>query len=129
VAAPGLIHDLLKNPGYTSVLNGSGTYINQIAGNFQTAPLRSIKRASPRKYPFGVLTEADINAMGNSTRRRRARGRVLFDLNRDYKNNYWFKPTSASSVSSPTVSASKLPIRCTTGFIQQPVGLNLRVVL
>ncbi|HWO00774.1 MAG TPA: carboxypeptidase regulatory-like domain-containing protein [Blastocatellia bacterium] len=77
----------LQIPAYTSVLNGSGIYINQVArtgipavGVYQTGVAQG-------KYPFGTLSEADINALGISTAAG-APGRVLFDLDRDYKNNY-----------------------------------------
>ncbi len=86
-------------PGYTSVLNGSGTYINQIAKNpaspaptvaalYQTGVFGNAGCNIPAgTYPFGVLTETQINCLGVSTAAGSA-GRVLFDLNPDYKNNY-----------------------------------------
>src|SRR6185369_7801928 len=76
-------------PGYTSVLNGSGQYINQIsksplngvatlygAGVAGNAPC-NVAHAAP---PFGVLTEAPLTSLGTATRQG-APGRVLFPLN------------------------------------------------
>src|SRR6266851_3074089 len=60
-------------PGYTSILNGSGTYINQIAKNpgspaptvaalYGAGVAGSTTCSIPANtYPFGVLTEAQIN--------------------------------------------------------------------
>jgi len=83
-------------PGYTSILNGSGTYINQISKSplnavhtfYQNGALGNAGcNIAAGTYPFGVLTEAQVNCLGTSTAKG-APGRVLFDLNPDYKNNY-----------------------------------------
>jgi hypothetical protein len=76
-------------PGYTSVLNGSGKYINQIS----KSPLNGVStfyqagvngnagcNIPAGTYPFGVLTEAQINCLGTPTAAGAA-GRVLFELN------------------------------------------------
>ena len=67
----------MQIPGYTSVLSGSGNYINQIVrtGN---AGLPTVFNASAAgvwqaginqgKYPLSILTETDIRALGNAIR-------------------------------------------------------------
>src|SRR5262245_18379489 len=126
----------IQIPGYTSVLNGSGKYINQIVrtGNARlssTPPVFNLSAAvvyqagiNQGKYPFSVLTEADINALGISTAAGAA-GRVLFELNPDYKNNY----TIQSNLGIQRQITGNLSLEVTYQMyhglhIQQPVGLN-----
>jgi len=120
-------------PGYTSVLNGSGQYINQIS----KSPLNGVAtlygagvigssacNIPAGTLPFGVLTEAQINCLGTSTARG-APGRVLFELNPDYKNNY----TIQANIGIQREIAKNLSIEVAYQMyhglhIQQPVGLN-----
>jgi hypothetical protein len=75
----------------TNLLNDSGKFINQI---FKT-PLDGAQSpaaiwgagVAAGKLPFQALTEADINALGISTGQG-SPGRVVFDADPDYKNNY-----------------------------------------
>jgi len=75
----------------TNLLNDSGQFINQI---FKT-PLDGVQApaaiwgagVAAGKLPFTALTEADINALGIATGQGSA-GRVVFDADPDYKNNY-----------------------------------------
>jgi len=128
-------------PGYTSVLNGSGKYINQIvrtgnaglptvfnasaAGVYQAGVLGNAA-ASIRAgtYPFGVLTDAQINALGISTAAG-ASGRVLFDLNPDYKNNYAIQANLGLQRQISADLSLEVAYQMYHGLhIQQPVGLN-----
>ncbi|MEK6302674.1 MAG: carboxypeptidase regulatory-like domain-containing protein [Acidobacteriota bacterium] len=115
----------LQIPAYTSVLNGSGTYINQIARNFATgAPAIYQAGVAQGKYPFGVLSEADINALGISTAVG-APGRVLFDLDRDYKNNYSIQANLGIQRQLSSNLSIELAYQMYHGLhIQQPVPLN-----
>jgi hypothetical protein len=120
-------------PGYTSILNGSGTYINQIArtGN---AGLPAVFIASAAgvwqaginqgKYPFSILTQADINALGIATTAG-APGRVLFDLNPDYKNNYAIQANLGIQRQLSRNMSLEVVYQMYHGLhIQQPVPLN-----
>jgi hypothetical protein len=120
-------------PGYTSILNGSGRYINQIVrtGN---AGLPAVFNASAAgvwqaginqgKYPFSVLTEAEIRALGISTAAG-APGRVLFDLNPDYKNNYAIQANLGIQRQITNNLSLEVAYQMYHGLhIQQPVGLN-----
>jgi len=112
-------------PGYTSVLNGSGKYINQIA----RSPLNGVTAVwqagiAQGKYPFSILTEADINALGISTAAG-APGRVLFDLNPDYKNNYAVQANLGIQRQLTNSISFEVAYQMYHGVhIQQPVGLN-----
>jgi len=112
-------------PGYTSVLNGSGKYINQIA----RSPLNGVAAVwqagiAQGKYPFSVLTEADVNALGISTAAG-APGRVLFDLNPDYKNNYAIQANLGIQRQLSNSMSIEIAYQMYHGLhIQQPVGLN-----
>ena len=123
-------------PGYTSVLNGSGIYINQIArsGNAGLSSNPPVFIASAAgvyqagiaqgKYPFSVMTEADIKALGISTAAG-APGRVLFDLNPDYKNNYALQANFGIQREIMPNLSLELAYQMYHGLhIQQPVGLN-----
>ena len=91
----------LQIPGYTSVLNGSGTYINQIARSSTAAAAvyqAGIGARSP-KYPFSIMTEADINASGFRLQPGR-RAASSSSLIRTTKTTIRFKPTSGSSARS-----------------------------
>jgi Carboxypeptidase regulatory-like domain/TonB-dependent Receptor Plug Domain len=123
----------LQIPGYTSVLNGSGDYINQVArtGNAGLPTVFNASAAgvyqaglSQGKYPFGVLTEADINALGISTAAG-APGRVLFELNPDYKNNYAIQANLGIQRQITGNLSIEIAYQMYHGLhIQQPVGLN-----
>jgi hypothetical protein len=115
------------------VLNGSGQFINQIVrtGN---AGLPAVFNASAAgvyqaglnqgKYPFSVLTEADINALGISTAAG-APGRVLFDLNPDYKNNYSIQANLGIQRQITNNLSVEIAYQMYHGLhVQQPVGLN-----
>src|SRR6185436_3007384 len=112
-------------PGYTSVLNGSGKYINQIA----RSPLNGVVAVwqagiAQGKYPFSVLSEADINALGISIAAG-APGRVLVDLNPDYKNNYAIQANLGIQRQLTHNMSLEVAYQMYHGLhIQQPVGLN-----
>ncbi len=117
-------------PGYTSVLNGSGNYINQIvrigAAGLQSAAGVWQAGVNQGKYPFSVLTEADINALlgAGSTAPGRP-GRVLFDLNPDYKNNYAIQANLGVQRQITGNLSIEVAYQMYHGLhIQQPVGLN-----
>jgi hypothetical protein len=128
-------------PGYTSVLNGSGKYINQIvrtgnaglptafnasaAGVYQAGALGNAAASiSAGTYPFGVLTEPQINALGIATAAG-ATGRVLFDLNPDYKNNYTIQANLGLQRQIAADLSLEVAYQMYHGLhIQQPVGLN-----
>ena len=123
----------LQIPGYTSILNGSGKYINQIVrtGN---AGLPTVLNASAAgiyqaglaqgKYPFSVLTEADIKALGISTAAGAA-GRVLFELNPDYQNNYAIQANLGIQRQIAGNLNIEIAYQMYHGLhIQQPVGIN-----
>src|SRR5215510_6548137 len=114
----------LQIPGYTSVLNGSGQYINQIARSGLSAATLYQTGIAQGRYPFGVLTEADINALGISTAAG-APGRVLFDLNPDYKNNYAIQANIGIQRQLTNNISVEVAYQMYHGVhIQQPVGLN-----
>jgi hypothetical protein len=120
-------------PGYTSVLNGSGQYINQIS----KSPLNGVAtlygagvvgnaacNIPAGTLPFGVLTEAQINCLGTSTAKG-APGRVLFELNPDYKNNYTVQANLGIQREIVKNLSIELAYQMYHGLhIQQPVGLN-----
>jgi hypothetical protein len=120
-------------PGYTSILNGSGTYINQIA----KSPLNGVTtiyqagangnsgcNIAAGTYPFGVLTEAQVNCLGTPTAAG-SPGRVLFDLNPDYKNNYSIQANLGIQREIMKDLSIDLAYQMYHGLhIQQPVGLN-----
>lgn len=120
-------------PGYTSVLNGSGTYINQIA----KSPLNGVTtiyqagangnagcNIAAGTYPFGVLTETQVNCLGTPTAAG-SPGRVLFDLNPDYKNNYSIQANLGIQRQIMKDLSIDLAYQMYHGLhIQQPVGLN-----
>ncbi len=128
-------------PGYTSVLNGSGQYINQIvrignaglptvfnasaAGVYQAGIFGNAAAGIPANtYPFGVLTQTQINALGIATTAG-APGRVLFDLNPDYKNNYAIQANLGIQRQLGTNLSIEVAYQMYHGLhIQQPVGLN-----
>ena len=114
----------LQIPAYTSVLNGSGTYINQIARSVTGAVAVYQAGIAQGKYPFGVLSEADINALGISTAAG-APGRVLFDLDRDYKNNYAIQANLGIQRQLADNLSLEIAYQMYHGLhIQQPVPLN-----
>ncbi len=120
-------------PGYTSILNGSGTYINQIA----KSPLNGVTtiygagangnagcNIPAGTYPFGVLTEAQINCLGTPTVAGAA-GRVLFDLNPNYKNNYAIQANLGIQRQITKDLSVEVAYQMYHGLhIQQPVALN-----
>ncbi len=131
-------------PGYTSILNGSGQYINQIvrtgnAGLSNVPPVFNASAAgvyqaginghaaagiAPGTYPFGVLTEAQINALLISTAAG-APGRVLFDLNPDYKNNYAIQANLGIQRQITSNLSIEVAYQMYHGLhIQQPVAVN-----
>lgn len=131
----------LQIPGYTSVLNGTGNYINQIvrtgnaglptvfnasaAGVYQAGIFGNAAANIPANtYPYGVLTQAQINGLGISTAPGAA-GRVLFDLNPDYKNNYAIQANLAIQRAITNNLSLEVAYQMYHGLhIQQPVGLN-----
>jgi hypothetical protein len=122
----------IQIPGYTSVLNGSGQFINQIARSGiranATLPLGAADiyqiGINQGKYPFSVLTEADINALNISTAAG-APGRVLFDLNPDYKNNYSIQANLGIQRQITNNLSIEIAYQMYHGLhVQQPVGLN-----
>lgn len=121
-------------PGYTSVLNGSGRYINQIVRTGNAGVSAGIFNASAAgvwqagiargKYPLSIMSEADINALGISTAAG-APGRVLFDLNPDYKNNYAIQANLGLQRQLGGNFSLEVAYQMYHGLhIQQPVGLN-----
>ncbi len=131
----------LQIPGYTSVLNGSGNYINQIvrtgnaglptvfnasaAGVYQAGIFGNAAANIPANtYPYGVLTQAQVNGLGISTAAG-APGRVLFDLNPDYKNNYAIQANLGIQRAITNNLSLEIAYQMYHGLhIQQPVGLN-----
>ncbi len=123
----------IQIPGYTSVLNGSGQFINQIS----KSPLNGVAtlyqagvngnapcNIAPGTYPFGVLTEAQINCLGTPTAAG-APGRVLFDLNPDYKNNYSIQANLGIQRQITNNLSIEIAYQMYHGLhVQQPVGLN-----
>ena len=123
----------IQIPGYTSVLNGSGQFINQIS----KSPLNGVATLyqngvngnaacgiAPGTYPFGVLTEAQINCLGTPTAAG-APGRVLFELNSDYKNNYSIQSNLGIQRQITNNLSIEIAYQMYHGLhIQQPVGLN-----
>jgi hypothetical protein len=115
------------------VLNGSGQYINQIsksplngvAALYQAGVFGNAACNIPAgTLPFGVLTETQINCLGTPTAAG-APGRVLFELNPDYKNNY----TIQANIGIQREIAKNLSIEVAYQMyhglhLQQPVGLN-----
>ncbi len=120
-------------PGYTSILNGSGTYINQIA----KSPLSGVTtiyqagvngnaacNITAGTYPNGVLTETQINCLGTATAAGAA-GRVLFDLNPNYKNNYTVQANLGIQRQITKDLSIDVAYQMYHGLhIQQPVALN-----
>src|SRR5262249_46703830 len=113
-------------PGYTSVLNGSGKYINQIARSATNAVAIYQYGISAGKYPFGYLTEADFNgAPLNISTAAGAPGRVLFDLDPDYKNNYSIQANLGIQRQLTGNMSIEVAYQMYHGLhIQQPVGLD-----
>ncbi len=120
-------------PGYTSILNGSGTYINQIAKS-PLSGVTTIYQAGANgnagcnipagTYPFGVLTETQINCLGTATAAG-SPGRVLFDLNPDYKNNYAIQANLGIQRQITKDLSIEVAYQMYHGLhIQQPVALN-----
>src|ERR1700752_2804438 len=120
-------------PGYTSVLNGSGKYINQIS----KSPLNGVAtlygagilgnaacNVPANTYPFGVLTEAQINCLCTPTIPGPP-GRFLFELNPDYKNNYTVQANFGIQREIIKDLSLEVAYQMYHGLhIQQPVGLN-----
>lgn len=75
----------------TSLLDDSGRFINQVFRTpaFTTqSPIRLWQFGVSRgKLPFRALSEEDVKAFGISTGRG-SPGRVIFEADRDYENNY-----------------------------------------
>ncbi len=126
----------IQIPGYTSVLNGSGNFINQIAKNpaspaptvaalYQAGVIGNAAcNIAPGTYPLGVLTQAQINCLGVSTAAGAA-GRVLFELNPDYKNNYSIQANLGIQRQLTSNTSVEIAYQMYHGLhIQQPVGLN-----
>lgn len=114
----------LQIPGYTSVLNGSGRYINQIARSSTAAAAVYQAGIAQSKYPFSIMTEADINALGISTAAG-APGRVLFELDPDYENNYSIQANLGIQREISTNLSIEVAYQMYHGLhIQMPVGLN-----
>jgi len=114
----------IQIPGYTSVLNGSGKYINQIARSSTNAIAVYQTGIALGKYPFSILKEADLNALGIVTAAG-APGRVLFDLNPDYKNNYAIQANLGIQRQLTNNLSIEIAYQMYHGLhLQQPVGLN-----
>ncbi len=111
-------------PGYTSVLNSSGQYINQIFRTGLNAVAVYQAGVAQGKYPFSVLSEADVNALGISTAPGQP-GRVIFDLNPDYKNNYSVQANLGLQRQITSNTSVEITYQMYHGLhIQQPVGVN-----
>src|SRR6185295_1011701 len=114
----------IQIPGYTSVLNGSGKYINQIARSSTNAIAVYQTGVALGKYPFSILKEADLNALGIVTAAGAPR-RVLFDLNSDYKNNYAIQANLGIQRQLTNNLSIEIAYQMYHGLhLQQPVGLN-----
>jgi hypothetical protein len=80
-------------PSYGSLLDDSGTYINQVlsilASPFSAVQPTTIYAAglASGKLPFGHLTEADLNAFGVATGQGNP-NRVVFSIDPNYRNPY-----------------------------------------
>jgi hypothetical protein len=128
----------IQIPGYTSVLSGSGEFINQIVrtGNAGLQSAAGVYRAGifgnaaagipAGTYPFSVLTEADINnLLGTGSTAPGRPGRVLFELNPDYKNNYSIQANLGIQRQITNNLNIEIAYQMYHGLhIQQPVGLN-----
>ncbi|MCI0389244.1 MAG: TonB-dependent receptor [Acidobacteria bacterium] len=111
-------------PGYTSVLNSSGQYINQIFRTGTGAAAVYQAGIAQGKYPFSILSEADIRALGISTAAG-APGRVIFDLDPDYKNNYAIQANLGIQRQLTDNMSIEITYQMYHGLhIQQPVGVN-----
>lgn len=126
-------------PGYTSVLNGSGTYINQIskspatpassggtvAALYQNGVNGNAACSIPAgTLPFGVLTQAQVSCLGTPIGPTAA-GRVLFELNPDYKNNYSIQANIGIQREIVKDLSIELAYQMYHGLhLQQPVPLN-----
>src|SRR5262249_9370596 len=74
--------------------------------------------------PFGVLTETQINCLGTPTGVG-APGRVLFELNPDYKNNYTIQANIGIQREIVKNLSIEVAYQMYHGLhLQQPVGLN-----
>jgi hypothetical protein len=114
----------IQIPGYTSILNGSGKYINQIARSSTSAITLYQTGVAAGKYPFSILKEADLNALGIVTAAG-APGRVLFELNPDYKNNYAIQANLGIQRQLTNDISIEVAYQMYHGLhLQQPVGLN-----
>src|SRR5262245_27738559 len=113
-------------PGYTSVLNSSGKYINQIFRTGLNAAAVYQRGIALGKYPFSILTEADINPPPlNISTAPNQPGRVIFDLNPDYKNNYSIQANLGIQRQITSNLSIEITYQMYHGLhIQQPVGVN-----
>jgi hypothetical protein len=78
------------------------------------------------KYPFSILTEADINpAPLMIPTSANQPGRVIFDLNPDYKNNYSIQANLGIQRQITSNTSVEITYQMYHGLhIQQPVGVN-----
>jgi Carboxypeptidase regulatory-like domain len=113
-------------PGYTSVLNSSGQFINQIFRTGLNAAAVYQRGLAIGKYPFSILTEADLNVPPlNISTAAGQPGRVIFDLNPDYKNNYSLQANLGIQRQITSNLSIEITYQMYHGLhIQQPVGVN-----
>jgi hypothetical protein len=114
----------IQIPGYTSVLNSSGQFINQIFRTGLNAATVYQAGIAQGKYPFSILSQADINALNIPTSAGQP-GRVIFDLNPDYKNNYSIQANLGIQRQITSNLSIEITYQMYHGLhIQQPVGVN-----
>jgi hypothetical protein len=114
-----------QNVYLTNLLNDSGQFINQVSRVGLPAVTVFNGGRALGKLPFGVLTKDDLAALGVQTGAR-APGRVLFEMDRDYQNNYSIQ----ANLSIQRQITGSLGIEITYNVyrgvhIQRPVPTNL----
>ncbi len=108
----------------TNILNDSGKFINQIARSGTGAVQVYAAGIALGKLPFKALSEAELNAAGVQTGPK-APGRVVFELNPDYKNNYSIQANLGLQRQLLRDLSIELAYQMYRGIhIQQPVPLN-----
>jgi outer membrane receptor for ferrienterochelin and colicin len=108
----------------TNILNDSGKFINQIARSGTGAVQIYAAGVALGKLPFKSLSEAELNAAGVQTGPK-APGRVVFELNPDYKNNYSIQASLGLQRQLLRDLSIELAYQMYRGVhIQQPVPLN-----
>jgi hypothetical protein len=108
----------------TNLLDDSGEFINQVARvGLPAAQLWGAGRALG-KLPLNRLSEAELNGLGVPTGPKTA-GRVIFELDPDYKNNYSAQASFGIQRQITNNMSIEVAYQMYRGIhIQQPVALN-----